>query len=1425
MTPSEFPSDPTGAAAFYLERGYAPLPLPPRSKKPDLNEWQNVRFTPESLDGQFDGKNIGLILGKPSGGLATVDLDSVEAYLAAPYILPTTKMRGGRCGNPLHLFYRSDDKGLRNKSFDDPAFTGPPTKQQPHGARMLEILVDGRQVVVCPSIHPNGQQYRWEEIDEPTVLNDDKMFPDQLTSACTILAAVALLGRYWPKKGKRNDAYLALCGALLRSNSYARDRLGDMIRALVAIAKDEDGVDVRLRTIESTKEKLKAKENVTGWPRLAELLGSNGSKVVQTVREWILPGDELRGPPGDPKKPVRMLPPYRGFPQDALPEPLREYVCQAALALGCDPAYLALPVLATAASAIGNTRVIQLKRGWTEPSIVWSAIVGDSGTLKSPAYLKAVAHLFAAQKQLFDEFKLAQAQFQADLQAYKEEKKKAKEDGTDPGEAPDPPVLKRIVCGDTTIEMLAVILEGNARGTLIARDELAGWLGSFTRYKGKHGGTDLPNWLELFRAGTVVVDRKTAERKTLFVPRAAASVTGGIQPGVLARALTPEFLDAGLAARILMAMPPKLPKHWTELEVAPEAEEAYHQALDRLLELDFEDRNGEKIPYLLKLSAEAKVAWIAFYEEWAAEQAAAEGEVAAALSKLEAYAARLALLHHVATCLWLEVDDRREVGVKSIEAGIALCRWFADEARRIYATLSETNEERETRRLIEFIRDRGGRITVKQLQRSNARKYPTAELAESALESLVERGQARWEERPPTAQGGRPTRECCLAVEKAPDETDETPDGPDDDGGGPAPPAPDETPGGGAEGAVSQAENEVSSVSSGVVQGTMTENSPDSAANSEMGIVGHEGEWMEGFVGQPREGNPAGDAAPPYILVGAPADLGSVVTAIDNTALVAVDLETTGLNPRSDRVRLLSLTADTIDGGTIAYLIDCFAVDPQPLLDALDNRELVFHNAEFDLPFLMRLGFTPAGTIHDTIVMSRLLTCGTFAGNDLAECVERELGLKLDKELQKADWSRPLTPEHLRYAANDVLHLGPLYSALKAKIAAAEMDKVLELEEATIPTIAWMTDSGVPFDADAWRALVEGVQTDAKRLEQELAALAPVQPDRMFSSWNFDSPDQIKQLFQLLGVTLESTDDDALAVVNHPFAGKLRDYRAARKLLTSYGDKYLAHVRPDGRIYPVWRQLGAGSGRMSCQCPNMQQMPRDPAYRRCVRATPGKVLVKADYSQIELRIAAKIADDKNMIEAYGRGDDLHSATARSVLGVKEVTKRHRQLAKALNFGLLYGMGAKGFRNYAKSNYGVDMTEDEAKRFRNAFFKAYPGLKRWHNSIPDAPVDTRTRAGRRRLNVTRFTEKLNTPVQGTGADGLKLALALLWERRGDWPGVVPVMAVHDEIVIECEAEQAEAAAAWLKQAMVDAMTPLVKPVPVEVEVKVGLTWGG
>jgi DNA polymerase-1 len=503
------------------------------------------------------------------------------------------------------------------------------------------------------------------------------------------------------------------------------------------------------------------------------------------------------------------------------------------------------------------------------------------------------------------------------------------------------------------------------------------------------------------------------------------------------------------------------------------------------------------------------------------------------------------------------------------------------------------------------------------------------------------------------------------------------------------------------------------------------------------------------------------------MLVTDPADLPVVQTALDGTVLVGLDVETAApdakrlsekerkaaaLDPRVGSVRLLSLDTDTTDTGWYAYLVDCQRVDTRPLFDALAERPVVAHNALFDLRFLARLGFVP-GAAHCTMLQAQLLAAGTRDKVSLAACAQRELGRELSKEEQSGDWSGGLTAAQLDYAAEDARVLAPLHAAQMTRLRAAGLERVYEIERRCLPAVVWMADKGVAFDRQTWLALAGEAEAEANALSDRLNQLAPQNAQAGLSVVNWNSPVQIKAVFHTLGISLDSTDDEHLAAVNHPIAEAIRDYRAARKRCTTYGADWLKHVAPDNRVYAGWRQLGADSGRMSCRDPNLQNLPRNPRYRKCFVAPPGRVLVKADYSQVELRIAAKIAGEQRMVEAYRRGDDLHTLTARMLLGKDEVTKADRQLAKAVNFGLLYGMGWKGFRIYARTNYGVDLTAEQAQSYRAAFFQAYPGLARWHQQVRRAHApETRTLTGRRRLLTRDNPDHLAAEHPGAGRRG-------------------------------------------------------------------------
>jgi DNA polymerase-1 len=229
------------------------------------------------------------------------------------------------------------------------------------------------------------------------------------------------------------------------------------------------------------------------------------------------------------------------------------------------------------------------------------------------------------------------------------------------------------------------------------------------------------------------------------------------------------------------------------------------------------------------------------------------------------------------------------------------------------------------------------------------------------------------------------------------------------------------------------------------------------------------------------------------------------------------------------------------------------------------------------------------------------------------------------------------------------------------------------------------------------------------------------------------------------------------------------------------------------------------------------------------------LLVIADYSQIELRIAAVIAEERRMVSAYQQDADLHEQTASLVLSkaLEQVSKQDRQLAKAVNFGLLYGQFPKGLVTYAEASYGVRLTIPEASQFRARFFEAYSNLARWHQrnwrKAKNGAGEVRTVTGRRRLLPTeaskewqRFTGLVNTPVQGGSADGLKLAMIELAKRLPQ--GTHLILTVHDELIVETPTELAEQVCDIVRDCMVNAMARLFPEVPIEVEATVTTNWG-
>jgi len=475
-------------------------------------------------------------------------------------------------------------------------------------------------------------------------------------------------------------------------------------------------------------------------------------------------------------------PEFQPFPTEILPWPICDYIDGGGRALGCDASFIALPLLAALAAAVGNSRRIKLKESWSEPCVVWTVTIGPSGTLKSPAWELGVRPLQRRQDIAFQDYAEAMHQHERDSACYDadygEWKKGGRKKGQPPPDRPEQPTAVRFLCSDCTVEALAVLLEENPRGILLARDELSGWLASFDAYKSARGA-DAPHWLSMHRAGVLTVDRKSG-RRIIHVPRAAVSIAGCTQAEILQLSLggryegeegTREHFANGLAARLLLAYPPRRPKKWTDADLPGEIVQAVDQVFERLLELDLpQDQQGRLEPVCLPLTPEAQSRFIRFYDGHAEEQAHLNSDLAAAWSKLEGYAARFALLIHLVRDAAGDRTLRNPAAVdlESMEAGVTLSRWFADEAARIYAEIgglgadtAETRQERERGRLAEWIRGKGGSVTIRDLQRG-PRPYREAAAAEAALQALVDAGQGQWVTDSHGGGRGRPVRVFTL---------------------------------------------------------------------------------------------------------------------------------------------------------------------------------------------------------------------------------------------------------------------------------------------------------------------------------------------------------------------------------------------------------------------------------------------------------------------------------------------------------------------------------------------------------------------------------------------------------------------------------------------------------------------------------------
>jgi len=388
----------------------------------------------------------------------------------------------------------------------------------------------------------------------------------------------------------------------------------------------------------------------------------------------------------------------KSFPLEILPKAIRLYVKEAAKAIGCPVEFIALPVLGSCASVIGNARVLRIKRRWKEPAIFWLLLVGEPSTKKSPALQEGIFPLVDLEMGYKDEHAERLEDYSEKMREHRKEVRAARKAGeTEPPEPPKP-TQQRILINDTTTEALVTILSENWRGVLMARDELAGWVKGMDQYKQGGRGSDRQFWLSTWAAAHSSVDRKGAEG-VLYVSRPSISIVGGIQPDIL-----PELgkdRNDGFFDRILPAYPDISPQMWTEDDVSAKAEGAYRTLIYNLREEIVAPTDETDRPYSQEVgfSTAARKLWAQSTDDLKREtiQPGFPKRLQGPWGKLEAYLARFALLMAMIR-IADDTDDKllnktEIVSVGDLERALVLVEYFKHHIRRVYTQLYGDNTE------------------------------------------------------------------------------------------------------------------------------------------------------------------------------------------------------------------------------------------------------------------------------------------------------------------------------------------------------------------------------------------------------------------------------------------------------------------------------------------------------------------------------------------------------------------------------------------------------------------------------------------------------------------------------------------------------------------------------------------------------------
>ncbi|MGE4294495.1 MAG: DNA polymerase I [Campylobacterales bacterium] len=599
----------------------------------------------------------------------------------------------------------------------------------------------------------------------------------------------------------------------------------------------------------------------------------------------------------------------------------------------------------------------------------------------------------------------------------------------------------------------------------------------------------------------------------------------------------------------------------------------------------------------------------------------------------------------------------------------------------------------------------------------------------------------------------------------------------------------------------------------------------------------------------PKVAPPAQAALFEAVLVSDEAELQKIIAAIPKNAVLAFDTETDSLDATAARLVGFSFAWEENRGYYAAIGHNYLGVPDQVGLSAaktaiqtlFEQTRIVGQNLKFDLHVLEHaLGLKNLPVFADTMILAWLIDPGRAVGLDAL--AKEWLGHEMIafKTVTKGlkDFSQVDVESACNYAAEDAVMTLRLYPRLLSHLnlqepALSELAQQVELPFMRV--LMRMEDAGVMIDTAFFAQLKTQMDGELAGLQKRIHELAG-------ESFNINSTQQLGMvLFERLGLpagkktkTGYSTDESVLLELQdrHPIVSELLNYRELAKLKSTYIDPLLllASGKADHRVSTHFSQVGTATGRLSSSEPNLQNIPTRTETGRQIRqgfiAKPGCVLIGADYSQIELRLLAHFSQDKTLIGAFEAGRDIHMETARVIFG-DEQAKEKRNLAKSVNFGLLYGMGSRKLA----ADTGISATE--AKAVIEHYFASFPTVKSYLESIKHEAHETgfvTTLLGRRRYFdftnaraqfIAMFErEAVNTRFQGSAADLIKLAMIRLHERFKNDDRATMILQIHDELLFEVEAAYADEAARMIADEMKQAFSLRV---PLEVSVNRGQSW--